>query len=155
MLKYNRSRNETPLQKYPCYEEDNNSENINWITQSGKYVKLVQPDTPWYIVNDKYLRPEGTVQIKQRELNQVDYRNNADFKSNFVLDTTRPDMGYGTVYTDRAGQPCKCEDDCDNVAKNVYEGFSTNSMDWNNNKLVWILVILAIIMILFKIKDKY
>jgi len=81
------------------------SESSNsWETQAGKRVVLVEPDIPWYITKKKTM-PEGVIQQTVGELNQVEYRDNADFKSEFKMKFYRPDMGYGYSYAQRQVNP--------------------------------------------------
>jgi hypothetical protein len=126
----------------------------NWITEKGKYVQLVEPDMPWYIVKNQNREPKGIVHTKQKLLNEVEYRDNANYKTNFVLDVTRPDMGYGHKYSDRGGEPCKCDSDCSDISKNIYEGFSVNTFTFRNNKLVYLLILMAGLMIFYKMSRK-
>jgi hypothetical protein len=83
---------------------------LNWITQKGKYVKLIENTNPWYInKTDTPVKPKGIVKRTRRILNNHnEYRfyDSADYKSKSKLDLTRPDMGYGYSFGDRARIEC-------------------------------------------------
>ncbi len=100
-----------------------------WKTRKGKRVVLIEDDNPWYI--NKVHKPIGIRHDKRTELNKVDYRDNADFYSKFMMDTHNPSMGYGYSYADRAGKPCHCVDDCDKPPTNrkIFEHFDNNNDD--------------------------
>lgn len=122
-----------------------NSDN-NWINQDGKKVILIEPDEPWYIGLDKKEKekPKGIMKKKYVKLNEVSYRNNADYKTNFVMDTTRPDMGYGYSYASRLGQPCLCKrDDKINCTKKLTEHFGKQHK--NTNTLMYRLAVIFFI----------
>ena len=130
-----------------------------WKTQSGKKVILVEPDTPWYI-NKKKNIPEGIIRQSVKKLNQKEYRNNADFKSNFMMDVTRPDMGYGYSYAQRQGQRVLCLDDCDKNSPDdiLFEGFDNDTkqkkIDFNVIACSLLLLIFLLVVIRYYINNK-
>ena len=113
-----------------------------WITQEGKEVILMEPDVPWYI-NLGVRKPIGLIKPKYTELNRVDYRANADFTSDFVLDPTRPDMGYGYSLSDRKGEPCLCKADCNKVEG--FDGMENHTISQNASKVLLSLFIVALV----------
>lgn len=79
--------------------------NTEWKTARGTKVVLVEPDMPWYI-NIK-TPPEGILTVsKKKGFKNPPENNYAKFDSKFVMDPTRPDMGYGYSLKDRLGEPC-------------------------------------------------
>lgn len=99
----------------PCYpdninqdwhmEESDTSKNTDYSLRKykGKTVVLVEADNPWYVNKDSTtIEPVN----KSQELRQIDHKF-ADYKpTNFIIDTTKPDMGYGYSYASRQGVPC-------------------------------------------------
>jgi hypothetical protein len=100
-----------------------------WKTRMGKSVILVEPDNPWYI-NKVDREPEGYIEQSMKILDDTPYEDDAIYdtprdpkitpkkasvKSNFMMNTKRPDMGYGYAVNQRSGRPCVCADDCDKV----------------------------------------
>ena len=126
--------------------KDNSQETSdNWVTQKGKRVILIQPDNPWYINK-----------TNRNVLNQKSYRDNADYRTNFVMDPTKPDLGYGHSYASRSGSPVTCSKNCENVDPNakVYEYFSEDSGDnklFSFNVIISMLLFLVVSLILFRI----
>ncbi len=104
-----------------------------WTTKKGKNVVLLEPDNPWYI-NKVDREPEGYVKQSLEILEdpledeQIQKTNQpADplittkkgmFYSNFMMNTKKPDMGYGYSVAQRAGKPCLCMDDCNKIPEN-------------------------------------
>jgi hypothetical protein len=126
----------------------------NWVTQKGKRVILIEPDNPWYI--NKTKKPKGIIKTTRTVLNQKSYRDNADYRSNFVMDTTKPHLGYGHSYASRAGRPVTCLDNCENVDPNskIFEYFSSDGTDsklFNFNIIISILLCLVVSLIVFRI----
>jgi hypothetical protein len=100
--------------KQTVIDDTNQEITDQWKSSTGKRVVLLEPDYPWYI-NKTGRIPEGIVVPKRTELNQVAYRDNADYKTNFMMDTTKIDLGYGHSYAARLGAPCAALSDCDNI----------------------------------------
>ena len=131
------------------------SSNIDsWITQSGKNVLLVEPDTPWYILKRNSM-PEGLIKQSVKELNtKGGYRNNADFKSTFMMDLNKPDLGYGHSYASRQGMRALCLDDCSNIDPNlpVFEDFKEDVSESkiNFNSIACSLLLLIILLIIIR-----
>ena len=97
--------NDSNIQKWHTdnynYVIDKSQESVEpWRTRTGKRLILIEPDTPWYINKNKNIQ-KGLIKLVKRELNKKEYRDNADFKSNFALNIYRPDMGYGYSYAQR------------------------------------------------------
>lgn len=104
--------------------EDVEQEKIDhWTTSNGKRVVLLEPDHPWHINRKVGREPEGIVRPRINELNKVDYRDNADYHTNFMMDTMKSDLGYGHSYADRLGRPCLALDSCKNVPPNPKDRF--------------------------------
>lgn len=106
-------------------QEDNES----WRTRHGKKVILLQPDNPWFIDRGQKLEPVGIVKTNIKKLNEVSYRDNADFNSQFMMDVRTPSMGYGYSLADREGKPCSCLDDCNRKGNDefVFENFTQDN----------------------------
>lgn len=115
-----------------------------WVTVEGKEVILMEPDVPWYI-NMGPRKPIGLIKNKYIKLNDVEYKN-ADFKSNFVINPQRQDMGYGYSLADRQGEPCLCKGGCN---KSTIEGFCggecLNKMNEVNAKILLGLFLMALV----------
>lgn len=103
-------------------------EKKSWKTQTGKQVVLIEPDNPWYI-NKTDKKPEGIVYTGQKLLNNLEYRDNADFYSTFMMDSYRGDMGYGYSYAQRKGRDALCLDDCDKIPANPKDRFILEHFD--------------------------
>lgn len=137
-----------------------------WRTYSGKKVKLIESDNPWYI-NKKGKKPEGIIRQKRIELNKKDYKSAANFHSTFMMDVHRPNMGYGYSYVDRKGKQCLCLEDCEKTSDNmkfaVLENFETNKLNKNSdinrdvycNTVACSLLLLVILLVIFRIYTKY
>lgn len=129
-----------------------------WRTIKGKKVILIEPEEPWYI-NRGNKKPIGITKENVTELNKVEYRDHADFHSNFMMDTNKPDLGYGYSYADRAGASCHCLDDCDKSSHNtnvpVLEHFDHNNNKINNkynlNIIPCSLLFIVILLVLIRI----
>jgi hypothetical protein len=83
----------------------------SWENQQGKRVVLLEPDSPWYIRRGRNPPPIGIIEQDTTKLNDVSY-DNAEYKTNFMMDTHRGHMGYGHSYASRQGRRCQCLDDC-------------------------------------------
>jgi len=83
---------------------DDSIDPFKWTDYFGKTVVLVEADDPWYLNKDTTL-PLKYVSGKFDQ--DLKYRQNADYTTNVVLDSTNPSMGMGYSYADRQGQPCK------------------------------------------------
>jgi hypothetical protein len=83
------------------------SSDNNWSEYKGKSVVLVKSNNPWYVNKDT------TVIMKHLKANSIDndlkYRNNADYDTNFKLDEMDPTLGFGYSYSDRNDTSCKTE----------------------------------------------
>ena len=75
-----------------------------WKTHKGRTVVLTESDNPWYVNKDI------TAQLKiikaEPELNQVAYRDHADFKSQLKIKPYRGDISRGDSYINRLGDQC-------------------------------------------------
>jgi len=105
-------------------EDTDQKSNESWVTQTGQKVVLVEPDNPWYVTKKNNM-PIGIIKQDPVELNKVEYRDNADYHSNFMMDFHRADLGLGHSYAAHQGRPCTCLD-CSNAPKNdpVFEYFA-------------------------------
>jgi len=116
--------------------ESKTPNDFSWNSVKGKSVVLVQSDDPWYINQDT------TIPMKYNQdfniNNDLSYRDNADYQSNFVMDRTKRDMGYGYSYADRLGQCC---------SKKV-EGFGEKCND--QSSIIVIVLIVIILLLIFK-----
>lgn len=132
--------------------EDNYQEtDDNWVTKRGKRVVLIEPDNPWYI--NKVKRPVGIIKQKPIKLNEKTYQN-ADYYSKFMMDTTRPDMGYGYSLAQRLGRSCSCLEDCNKVPDNqkLFEHFDEEVLPeeeslFNFNLIACSLLLIVIILV--------
>jgi hypothetical protein len=133
-------------------DNKDNKNNI-WVTQSGKKVRLVEPNDPWYI-NADIKAPVRKPIKKYVKLNQVKYRNNADYKSTFVMDTTRPDMGYGYNYASRLGQPCSCKKkSTEYFGKSTCPLASPNVINYIERIYLIVLLLFVISLLYFSVKQ--
>jgi hypothetical protein len=101
---------------------ESNQENIsNWRTRYGKNVVLMEPDDPWYIKKE----PEGLMKQDHHELNKLDYSDNADFNSKFMIDANNSSVGKSYSYEQIKGNSCSCLDDCVKIHTRdpIFEGF--------------------------------
>jgi len=107
----------------------------SWKTQYGKRVVLLEPDNPWYINKGQKKKPEGVVMQYPKELNTVDYRDNADVYDKFMMDVHTPSMGYGYSLDQRRGRPCSCLDDCDKLPSKefTFENFDADNKNDNDD----------------------
>ena len=108
----------------------------SWITQKGKFVVLVQPDEPWYVAKEKE-KSNLSIPVKMGEEDikymgvRNDFKENAEFHSNFERDDSKLHLGYGHSYRSRLhGKNCKCVK-CKHKRPSVYEMFT--SIDKKNN----------------------
>jgi hypothetical protein len=124
--------NEQDNQVFNIDTDEKTVDDFNWADVKGKSVVLVESDNPWYVNKDT----TTMINYKQGlELNNnLAYRENADYKSNFIMDNTKRDLGYGHSYSDRLGTCCN---------KKI-EGFGCR----NNNQTIIIGIILLIIILL-------
>ncbi|QKF94080.1 putative vacuolar protein sorting-associated protein 62 [Fadolivirus algeromassiliense] len=127
----------------------------SWKTQEGKRVILVEPDIPWYITKKKTI-PEGMIKQNIKELNKVEYRDNADFQSMFIMDLHRPDVGYGYSYAQRQGKQF-LSSDCPTSGQSV-EQFTVNNksnkIDFNTIACSLLLLIFLLVAIRYSINTK-
>jgi hypothetical protein len=127
-----------------------------WKTQKGRAVVLVRADNPWYL-NKDITTPLQFVEEKEPEAYSEKHGKyiykNGNFKSNFVLDTSRPDLGYGHSYSSRQGKACYIDKDGNivdgetNSDSKVVEGFGVTGSKYDK-VLDYILVVLIIFIVL-------
>lgn len=137
--------------------EDKDQEGIEtWRDKEGKRVIVIDPDYPWKINDTSHRNPEGLIKNKITKLNQVNYTPYADYNTNFMMDTTRPDMGYGYSYKDRIGKRCMVADKCGNTPIVPKDRFILEHFDGEQipkiSKLSWILLIISIIILLIHLE---
>uniref|UniRef100_A0A6C0EFQ2 Uncharacterized protein n=1 Tax=viral metagenome TaxID=1070528 RepID=A0A6C0EFQ2_9ZZZZ len=118
-------------------ENEQDSDDISLPKFKGKTVVLVESDEPWYINKDitipqKYI-PSSTP-VTETELHYT----HGDFKSDFNIDASRPDLGYGYSYASRRGKKC-------------IEGFGDKNDD--NSYLFLLLCVLIIVMLIYKTRN--
>jgi hypothetical protein len=106
-----------------------------WDKYHGKTVVLVENDNPWFINQD------STTRLKYNKNPQVlyddiTYRNNADYQSNFVMDRNDPTLGFGYSFASRAGSPCSAE--------SGIEGFGEVSNS-QGEQLLWIMTLIILL----------
>jgi hypothetical protein len=122
------------------YVENQESDDSNiYVSRSvtnnkykGKNVVLVEAENPWYANKDVTVIQNAIT--PDSELTDIEYDFGA-FKSNFNIDARRKDLGYGSSYASRQGEPC-------------IEGFDESE----NRNILFILCILMVFLILYKIK---
>lgn len=127
-------------------------EPIQWTVKKGKNVVLIEPDNPWYInIVDKELEnndsPYDDNEYLTSTRNPEISTKKAQFHSNFVINTKRPDMGYGYSIVSRAGKPCICLNDCNN--KPIYENFQNTKMSKSKKSKKYILYLSSLLIIIF------
>lgn len=139
---------------YNSVIETSSDSSNSWKTQSGKRVILIEPDIPWYITKKKTM-PEGVIKQNIKDLNQVEYRDNADFQSTFIMDLNRPDMGYGYSYAQREGKQY-ISSDCGKDTQSV-EHFTLNNksgkIDFNTIACSLLLLIFLLVAIRYSINN--
>ena len=119
---------------------ENSSTDYNWDKYHGKTVVLVENDNPWFVNDDvvtkKTYNTAGAVLH-----DDIVYRENADYKSNFVMDINSPSMGYGYSFADKGGIPC-----------DKIEGFGQiNSKSCSGDmQIIAIIILIAVILMLYK-----
>lgn len=114
-------------QQWLTHDYCSSEEDTEWKTTKGEHVILSQPDVPWYVLK----RKTTTVNYDEQDidhLNEVSYRNNADFKSQFKMDMCRPDLGYGYSYAQRHNNVMKQIEESND--KKI-EGFDEKKIDFN------------------------
>jgi hypothetical protein len=136
---------------YDTVLEDSQESVGSWETAKGKKVVLIQPDNPWYI-NKKKSMPEGLIRQGRTELNKEWYRDNANFNSKFMMDVTRPNMGYGYSYADRQGQQVYCLDDCNKIDPNDkrFEYFDNDGKKIDFNVIACSLLLLIFLLVVVR-----
>lgn len=112
-----------------------------WDKYRGKSVVLVESNNPWYINSDQTVQLE-IVDTDSNFHNDVKYRPNADFKSEFIMDPNGHHLGYGTSYADRLGDPC-----------DKIEQFSGNTNN-EDNQLIFIMMCILFVIVIYKIWNK-
>jgi hypothetical protein len=112
-----------------------------WTIIEGTNVKLVESDEPWYIKDD--LKIEGIMSNKNISLNKNEYKRQADYKSNFVINIDKPEMGASYSYAKRYKNSIK-----DN---NAIEFFNDNKK--NNYSCIYA-IILTGLFVFFIIRNK-
>lgn len=120
-----------------------------WYPSKGKNVILVDSDNPWYLNNE--FKEEAKIIGNKEPLNQLTYQPYGDFKSKFIMDLTRPDLGYGHSYAERLGKPCPCNKPS-KLNDRLLEGFGKINSGDTVNMIILILCILIIVMLAIKYK---
>lgn len=111
---------------------DNENTDYRWNTYKGKNVILVESENPWYI-NKDITHPMKIA--SRQELTDDRYKAYADYRpTRFIMDTTKPDLGYGHSYASRQGEPC-------------IEGFESGDID--NNKIMLFICIIVLAVLLY------
>lgn len=116
-------------------EEDDTDSSYLWDKYKGKTVVLVEADNPWYVNKDTTTIMKSVPQ--KYNVGELQYRNNADFKSNFVYDPNSHSLGMGHSYRDHLGEPCQ-----------KIEGFDANGN--NTNQIIFYLFIVLVILIIYR-----
>lgn len=137
----------------------------SWITQKGKYVVLVQPDEPWYVTKEKE-RTNSPIQVDMNEEDieymgtRNDFKENAEFHSNFERDDSKLHLGYGHSYKSRLhGKNCECVK-CKHKMPSVYEMFtsentSTNTKTCDNDKNINICIVFILFVLMVFISYRF
>lgn len=113
-----------------------------WYPAKGKKVILVNSENPWYLNNE--FKEEAKIMGNKEPLNQVTYQPYGNFKSKFIMDFTKPDLGYGHSYAERLGKPCPCN------KANVFEGFGNVKSGDAINTIILILCLLIFLLLILK-----
>lgn len=120
-------------------DSSRSSFDYSWSKFQGKTVVLVENENPWFINKDQAFRQRYNE--NQKLFDDINYRDHADYKSLFRLDSESPTLGYGYSYSDRLGTNCKNTEHFEN----------TNSSDC---QIIWIVVCLIIFLIIYKFYKK-
>ena len=108
-----------------------------WNKYKGKTVVLVESDNPWYINVDNTIPMTVKPNTSFDNLNKLRPRNNnADVKTNIILDQTRPNLGMGYSYDTRQGFDCQ-----------KIEGFGMADTYAQNNFIFYICVIIILLLL--------
>jgi hypothetical protein len=123
-------------------EIDNNN---SWKNEYGKNVILIEPDTPWYINKESNNKINEPIIIHNTpELNNAEYRDNADFDSKFIIDRDNPSMGYGYSMAQRRVKSCTTNDNIENFDSNK------PNTGYNFNLIVITLLIIVILSVIVR-----
>jgi hypothetical protein len=139
------SENDDKSQDWTTVNGDNNTSkqnNYRWQSYKGKAVVLVRSDNPWY--QNKDITEESIFiedEVPEGYGDKYIYKN-GNFKSNFILDPTKSNMGYGYSYKSRLGKPCHVDSE-----GKIIEGFGDSESKFN--KMLDLLIIVLSLMILF------
>ncbi len=125
-----KSCNNSDQQNWQTEQSDTSTDSFKWTDYFGKTVVLVEADDPWYLNKDITIPMEY---LKQQNLQDIYYRQNADYKPNHIIDESVPDLGYGYSYASRAGVPCQ-----------KIEGFNEGQNDASNILLLLMCILILI-----------
>lgn len=119
---------------------ESSTDSIKWTDYFGKTVVLVEADDPWYLNKDTTIQMPY---IKNELQQDLKYRENADYKSGVVLDTSLPNLGRGYSYASRVGQPCQ-----------KIEGFGISDNSDNSPNLLMLLICILLLIFVYKTFQK-
>jgi hypothetical protein len=128
-------------------EEENHLYDKRWPTYKGRSVVLVNSDNPWYLNKDitlpQKINPEAVPLEYDEHTNILVNQTNGKFQSKFMINTKRPDLGYGYSYASRLGKPCynknnkttNQEESKNKPQNNTQEESKNKSENIQNNKI--------------------
>jgi len=120
---------------------DDSDATYAWNKYRGKSVVLVESNNPWYVNSDQTVQLE-IIDSDTDFHNDVKYRSNADFKSEFIMDPNGHHLGFGSSYADRLGDPC-----------DKIEQFNENANN-EDNQLIFIMLCILFMIIIYKVWNK-
>jgi hypothetical protein len=120
--------------------DDTDASDYVWDKYHGKTVVLVESNNPWYVNTDQTVRLEN-IYSGNHISDDVGYRNNADFKSRFIMDPNGHHLGYGASYADRQGESC---DKIEQFNGTVNE----------DNQIIFMMLCLLFTIIVYKVWNK-
>lgn len=152
-LEANLSSGESPVYLKECSDsslgqswgtensDSDSSFEYTWDKYQGKTVVLVENDNPWYVNSDTTI--QKPVKLPPFKLyDDIKYRENDDYKSDFIIDKNDPTLGFGYSFADRSGIPCN--------QINGIEGFGSIKKYSTDIQIICIIIIIALLLIFYK-----
>lgn len=124
-------------------EDTTSNPEFKWDKFKGKNVVLVSSDNPWYVNNDDdesliINYPVERILLKDGVYDST-YRDNANYKTNVILNPNLPDLGLGYSIKSR---------------EQYIEGFETDNKS-NNNYIQLCIVVILILAFIIVYKKNY
>jgi len=146
---------------------DDDSSDYSLDEYQGKVVVLTETNNPWYINSNSSIQMPYSKQIINDELyndkitppfntneNILNHENMMPYHSNFVMDMSKKDLGYGHSYADRLGIRCDNRDDNKEHFSDGKKGFSFKEIVFYVFISIVIIVIIIFCYKTYNIHDK-